>query len=237
MRKPLRLPNLDELIWVEDLRSNQRFIVRRPLSGELMSDRAEVRDLSITGLRIAHRAHVRVGSTARLEIRSSEPAKLIPFETTVVWSRLSDARDQNELLYTSGMRIEDDPEIVGVELGRLVGAYCRPDTTSMETKRLQALEQLMNRTTVERQIMVDLDPAELLASYQALGEVSRLDTEEKAALIQGAKEMLTLTSRSSAWNRDVLAAWKSIDGRVELATVEAARRILLEIDRFVQAQD
>lgn len=230
------IPNLEELIWVEDLRSRQRFIVRRPLSGELGGEHADIRDLSSGGFRIAHRMHVRIGEQADLKVLSESGE--IPFRTKVVWSRLSDNRDNDEaLLYTSGMRIEEDQEHAGEDVDHLVHSHCTPDTTSMETKRMQALERLMKRMTVEREILHDLDPAALLRSYQALGTVSRMGGEEKAALIQGAKERLALESRPSAWNRDVLAAWESIDGSVELETIEAARKILLELDRFVDEHD
>jgi hypothetical protein len=231
------LPNLDELIWVEDLRSNRRFIVRRPLVGELEGEHADVRDLSSSGFRIAHRIPLRIGSNARLKIRT-ESREPVPFQTTVVWSHLSDNRDPDDaLLYTSGMRIEDDREGVGDEVAQLFDSHCRPDTTSMETKRLLALERLMDRITVERELLKDLDPAALLLSYQALGDVSRLNAEEKESLVQKAKEMLALTSLPSAWHHDVLAAWSLIDRKVGLTTIQAARKILFEIDRFVDAHD
>ena len=234
--KPDGLPNLAELIWVEDLRSKQRFIVRLPLRGELDGEDAEVLDLSTGGFRIAHRMHVRIGESAKLRVHSEDGD--LPFRAKVMWSRLSHDRDPDDsLLYTSGMRIEDVPKRIGDPVERLVRTHCRPDTTSMETKRAMALERLLERITVERELLVDVDPTELLEGYRALGEVARLDPDEKDELVRDAKEALARESSPAAWNRNVLAAWKSIDGRVELKTIEAARRILSEVDHFVDEHD
>lgn len=228
------LPNLLELIDVEDLRHHQRFVVVRPLRGELMGSPARILDLSVGGFGLSHPLHVRVGSSHPLRIRDSEFGEVIPFHTTVMWSRISGEKDdRGALLYASGVRIDDDISEVGGKIGRLLRYYGKPDSTSLGKKRVQALERLMKRVTSERKLLLDLEPEELLLSYQALAGTSRMTEEDKADLVRGANEILARDARPTGWNRDVLAAWKSVDGKVELATIDAARKILSEIDRFV----
>ncbi|MDX1582902.1 MAG: PilZ domain-containing protein [Thermoanaerobaculia bacterium] len=231
------LPDLLKLIDVEDLRHDQRYVVSAPLAGELLGSPATVRDLSVGGFGVSHPVHVRVGAVHPLQVRDREFGEVIPFDTTVVWSRISGERDENgTLLYTSGVRIENDPAEVAGKVGRLLHYYGKPDTESIERKRALELSRLMRRVTAERQLLLDLEPAELLLSYQALSQTQQVSETEKDDLVRGANEFLSSSARPTAWNRDVLASWQSIDRSLEIATIDAARKILVEIDRFVHGK-
>lgn len=230
-----RIPNLDDLITVEDHRTSPRFTACRPLSGEIMGEPASVRDLSVSGLGLTHVIHVRPGSPTHLSLRDTEFGEVVHLNTRVMWSHLSgDRNEAGALLYSSGVRIEDDVDRIGGKIGRLLRYYGTPETESLEKKRLNALSLLMKRVTAERKLLLELEPGELMLSYHALSEISRLEAAEIADLSRGAAESLAATGRPSAWNREVLAAWKSLDGSIELPTLEAARKILAEIDQFVR---
>lgn len=229
------LPNLYELIRVDNVRAHPRFVVDRPLEGDLHGQVAKVRNLSIGGFGLAHASQLRVGSTTRFDLRDTEFGEVIPFRLTVMWIRMSGGKSKSgEMAYHSGLQIKDDLEQIGGKLGRLLRYYGKPEANSMEIKKINALSRLMKRVSVERKQILEIDPEVLLLSYQALDEVSRMEPEQMQVLTREASEELAASSRPDGWSRDVLAAWKLIDCKIEPPKIERARKILDEIDRFTQ---
>lgn len=229
----MTLPDLDTLLRVEDLRRRPRFLVQRPLYGRLLDDRVSVRDMSAGGIGLSHPTLIKVGSRCKLELVDDEFNELVPLRVRTMWSHLSKERNKKgDPLYHSGMRIEDDLEVVGAKLGRLLRYYGKPEPSSMEAKKIHALSKLMRRVTTEQRTLLDLDPADVFLSYKALNDASRMGDDERADLARAASEMLASSPRPGSWSQDVLVAWKSIEGRIDLETIDSARKILVEIDRL-----
>lgn len=229
------LPNLYELIRVDNVRAHPRFVVDRSLEGDLHGQVAKVRNLSIGGFGLAHAGQLRVGSTTRFDLRDTEFGEVVPFRLTVMWVRMSGGGNQpGEMAYHSGLQIQNDLDEIGGKLGRLLRYYGKPEVNSMEFKRINAVSRLMKRVSVERKYVFELDPEDLLLSYQALDEVSRMEPEQFQVLTREASEELAAGSRPDGWSRDVLAAWKLVDYKMEPQKIDRARKILDEIDRFTQ---
>lgn len=227
------LPNLYELIKVDNVRSHPRFVVNRPLEGDHQGESATVRNISIGGFGLAHTGQLRVGSRVRFDLRDTEFDELITFRLSVVWSRM--ARDRNEagqILYNSGSRIEDDLEQIGGKLGRLLRYYGKPESDSMEIKRIRALSRLMKRVSMERKLQLEIEPVDLMLCYQALHQTSLMSAEEAQALAREATD--ALANSAGGWSREVLAAWKLTESKVDPRTIETARKFLAEIDRVVK---
>ena len=226
------LPNLYELIKVDNVRSHPRFVVERPLGGDLQGEQALVRNISIGGFGLAHARQLRVGSRVRFDLRDTEFDEIVTFRLIVVWSRMARDRDEaGQIVYNSGSKIEDSLEQIGGKLGRLLRYYGKPEADSMEIKRIGALSKLMKRVSLERKLQLEIEPVDLMLCYQALHQVRMMSADEAHALAREATE--TLANTAGGWSREVLASWKLAGGRVDPRTIETARRFLDEIDRVV----
>ncbi len=229
----LELPNLYELIRVDNVRAHPRFVVDRHLEGEFHGQRVRVRNLSIGGFGLSHESQLRVGSRSRLDLEDPEFGEVVAFHLTIVWSRMAGERSEaGAILYHSGSRIDDELDTIGGKLGRLLRYYGKPESDSMEIKRINALTRLLRRISNDRKLVVDVEPRDLLVSFQALHEVNLMEPAQIQAIAREASEAMAGDARQDAWSREVLAAWKIAGNALAPKTIENARRILTEIHRY-----
>jgi hypothetical protein len=225
-----QLPPLERGLSVTDVRRAPRFVVNKPLKGEIAGGEATVRNLSRGGFGLVHTARIQVGAAHRLHLRDDEFGEKISLRVRLVWSHMSKERaDNGAFQYESGVSIDEEFEAVAGKLGRLMRYYGQPEQSSMERKRLQALSRLMKRVETEQKRQIPISPADLLLCYQALKMVEEMAAEERVSLAGKAQIRLEVQRKPGAFTRDVLAAWEVLDGRVEPRTIETSRSVLSEL--------
>jgi hypothetical protein len=225
-----QLPPLERGLAVLDVRRAPRFVVSKPLKGEIAGGEATVRNLSRGGFGLVHTARIQVGSAHRLHLRDDEFGETVSLRVRLVWSHMSQHRtDNGAFLYESGVSIDEELEAVAGKLGRLIRYYGQPEPSSLERKRLQALSRLMKRLETEQKRQLQISPADLLLCYQALKAVAEMSAEERVSFAGKAQVRLEAQRKPGAFTRDVLAAWEALDGRLEPRTIETSRSVLSEL--------
>jgi hypothetical protein len=225
-----QLPALESGLSVSDGRGAPRFRVAKELKGEIAGGEATVRNISRGGFGLLHAARIAVGSAHRLHLMDEEFGETVAVRVRLAWSHLSRERAATgAMLYESGFRIDEELDAIAGKLGRLIRYYCEPEQSSMDRKRLQALQRLMTRLATEQKRQILISPEELLLCYQALRTVEGMPAEEKSSMAGRAQVRLEAQRKPGAFSREVLAAWESIDGKLDPRTIETSRSVLFEL--------
>jgi len=132
---------------LSDLRNSDRFISAQPVTGSLGSIAITIINLGIGGLQVDHADPLKIGNQARLAL-DIPGAKLPEMRARIVWSRLSKTpNQQGKYLYRSGLRVEEDKDILARSIGFLIkSGRVHLDSHSLERKK-QAQEEKARRAS------------------------------------------------------------------------------------------
>ena len=212
---------------VEELRSTERFVFVKPLSGSFGSASIEVMNASARGAQIAHTQPLRLGMKARLWFKHGETA--VSVQALTIWSHLSKTPNANgKYLYQSGVRIEhDDPQYETSLQALLDHGVMTADPESLEKKKQKALQQLQEKTgrpivkllrpevdiPPDTQLLIEHARKQLLADPV---EAQRWYQRAKYAITHGAVNIAADAIRN---REDVLAVWEYLERSVEISTI------------------
>jgi PilZ domain. len=228
---------LDEIIVTED-RQQRRFNAARSIPGYFGTLPVDVVNLSGGGMQIEHEGPLRIGTVGqlRVEIVGEETAE---FSVRVAWGRLSKHVDgEGRFCYRSGVTLTDDAHGTIGAMGRLIRASARPDSGSLERKRM----------TVEQKRQSRLRPvaSRIQEEARARAERNLPVTEQQLSLVRDAGVFFTTHpddaqkwyararyslatvqgDRKLHYSQDVLAIWEYLGGTVEVGLIPLAIRIL-----------
>jgi hypothetical protein len=213
---------------VAEARKTRRFAVYRPLAGQFAGTDVDVVDLGSGGMQLEHSNPFRIGSRGIARVAIDQTGESLALPALVVWSQLSQAVDpKGRFRYRSGVRFEDLAADVLGALGRLIRAYGRADTDSLERKRnaLAAKLEKRRKTMLEQPIILTLTPADnghaaLIAEARAYFDAN---PELTGKWFNRARFALAGSpgDRALPYRQDVIAIWEYLERRIDVALIAA----------------
>jgi hypothetical protein len=190
-----RLHDLGRSHSVREQRGSDRFILHRPIPGDLEGV-GEVRiiDLATKGVRIETRVRVEPGTAAVFSFPIPKSTFEVRSRAEAVWCRVSAIWGDDELRYRTGMRIVERPELVRLAVGQLSELKLAvKDTQSLKLK-LKISKALEAGPAVGHETVQDTVPgSEYFPMVQAVRSFLASHDGERAAW----KEIATQASRTA----------------------------------------
>lgn len=219
---------------VRDLRASPRFVVREPITGYFGGIDVAIRDMAAAGMQIEHAEPLKLSLKGKVGFKVDNTLFAVP--GVVVWSKLSNAAQaQGQLLYRSGIKLEDEAQRFGNVINILMGrGRIAPDVDSLERKRRKVVEREQQKTaTPILKIIVPRQPnipADQLLLIQHARERLRSDPEEATKWYNRAKyAMASEEGRLEELNvhhrEEVFAVWEYLERSIDVATVARAFEI------------
>jgi hypothetical protein len=215
---------------VRDLRSSPRFVVREPITGYFGGIDVAIRDMAVAGMQIEHAEPLKLSLKGKVGFKVDNTLFAVP--GVVVWSKLSNAQAQGQLLYHSGIKLEDEANRFGNVINILMGrGRIAPDVDSLERKRRKIVEREQQKMAnpiltivVPRQPNI---PADQLLLIQHARERLRSDPEEATRWYNRAKYAMgseegRLEELNVRHREEVFAVWEYLERSIDLATVARA---------------
>ncbi len=212
---------------VEELRTTERFVFVKPLSGSFGSASVELMNASTRGAQIAHSQPLRLGMKARLWFKYGDTA--VSVQALTIWSHLSKTPNaQGKYLYTSGVRLEHDDHDYETSLQALLDhGVLTVDPESMEKKKKKELARIAEKNgrpivkllrpevdiPPDTQLLIEHARKQLLADPV---EAQRWYQRAKYAITHGAANIVPDAIRN---REDVLAVWEYLERSVDISTI------------------
>jgi len=216
-------------------RGTFRYVTHTPINGSFGSVAMVVRDLADNGVQIEHAEPLRVATKSRLAFAGAG-SQILQMRGIVIWSRLSAVPNEaGKYLYRSGVRVDDEPEVLTHAIGQLLGkGLIYLDQQSLDRKREILAEKArakgqMGQMRLQRpsQQMEGATPDQLLLIQHAR-ERLRSHPEEALKWYNRAKyalppeESRALDEGGMRHKEDVLAVWEYLERSIELPVIAKA---------------
>ena len=211
-----------------EARGTLRYITHAPMSGVFGSVAMVVRDLADNGVQIEHAEPLRVATKSRLAF-PGVGSQILQMRGIVIWSRLSAVPNEaGKYLYRSGVRVDDEPEILTHAIGQLLGkGMIYLDQGSLDRKREILAEKARSKGQMGQMRLQRVTPPvegatpDQLLLIQHARERLRSHPEEALKWYNRAKFSLQATEHMH--NREeVLAIWEYLERSIELPVIAKA---------------
>lgn len=216
---------------IQDLRTQNRYIVSTPFSGSFGASEIRIIDLSISGLQVQHDEPLRLGLQARVFFAISATHR-VSWRGTVVWSHIAKTADERgKHPYCSGIRIDEDRSEVEPVLKEIIaGGKAFAERDSLERKKRAIREKA--RARAERMAMkvvvqknADITTDQLLMINHARERLQSNPEEAKKWYLRAKFALSDDQSKVGAsagpmhYREDVLAVWEYLERTIELEKI------------------
>ncbi|HXI13696.1 MAG TPA: hypothetical protein VNM92_13790 [Thermoanaerobaculia bacterium] len=213
-------------------RSKERYVAERSIAGSFCSASVTLQDIAKDGVQIEHSNPLRVATKGRLAF-SGVGTEVVVVQGIVIWSRLLPAPNESgKYLYRSGIRIEDQEEIMLAAIQRLLGrGLLWHNDQSLDRKREALLERHRekSRHLYLRPIVREEGSSEdQFLLIQHARERLRLHSDEAAKWYNRAKfsltpeESTTLDEAGIGNKEELRAVWEYLERSISLRILAMA---------------
>jgi hypothetical protein len=211
---------------VEDLRSVKRFVIDPPLRGMFANVDVTIDDFGERGVQAEHAGALKLGSVAKLTFTIPMSQEIVRIQARVAWSRLSKKPDATgKYLYRSGLRVEDDFEVMKATLARMVNfRMARPDMASLERKRKALIERARARAAAPTMKPIasrgpEIPSDHLLLIQQARARLQATPEEAIKWYNRAKYSQPNLTAAGLHHRDEIVAIWEYLERTIDIAVI------------------